>query len=446
MSIAAALAVTVAFVIASVGAYTSVRSELRNQVDDSLRERVSTTQAEAGQHQDLTEITRLPGASTSAARFGAAGGLVQINLPDGSVRTIPPGNERLPIEAAAAASLPASGVVLSDEKLGGESFRVATARLAGGATVQVARPLGEVDDALHRLLVLLALLAAGGVGLAAGLGAVVARTSLAPVRRFTERTEEIAGHPGLGERLPVASEDELGRLARSFNATLDALERSLEAQRGLVSDASHELRTPLTSLRTNVELLADDAALPPGERRSLAADLVEQINELTMLVDDVVELARRGELDREETEEVPLEEVVNEAIERAQRHAPAVEFRADLKPWTILAAPQRVNRAVYNLLDNAAKWTPEGGVVAVELREGELTVRDQGPGFEPEDLPHVFDRFYRAAGARNMPGSGLGLAIVKQVVEAQGGSVSAENAPGGGGLLRTRFSNGAHLH
>jgi two-component system, OmpR family, sensor histidine kinase MprB len=441
LSLAAAAAAAVAFLLASVGAYLIVRANLRGQIDDSLRERLTAVEAVSDRTGGAAllnlPLPQIP--DDPEARFGGAQGIVQVVLPDGEVHTVPPGAAQLPASEEAVESASGDGITLADQEVAGERLRVGSLQLPGGEIVQVARPLEEVDSALQDLLLLLALLSVGGIGLAAALGAIVSRTSLAPVRRFTTRTEAIADRPDFGERLPVETDDELGRLARSFNSTLDALETSLAAQRRLVSDASHELRTPLTSLRANVELLLRERELPESERRELIGDVVEQLDDLAMLGDDIVELARRGE-HADETDEIPLHEVVDEAIERARRHAPEIEFHSDLEPWVTVGAPRRIGRAVYNLLDNAAKWSPQGATVEVELRDGELTVRDHGPGFTPEDLPHVFDRFYRSPGARSMPGSGLGLAIVKQVVEGHGGYVSARNSPGGGAVLRASFA------
>ena len=275
--------------------------------------------------------------------------------------------------------------------------------------------------------------------LAAVLGGVVSRASLRPVRRFTEETESIALAPDLGRRLEPETDDELGRLAHSFNSTLEALERSVAAQRHLVADASHELRTPLASLRTNLEVLLTERELPAAERRELLHDLVEQADELTLLVGDIVDLARRGEA-VEAFDEVPVHELVERAVARARRHAPGVSYDVALEPLVVHGVPDRLDRAVSNLLDNAAKWSPPGGTIYVRLHDRELVVRDRGPGFTEDDLPFVFDRFYRATDARKLPGSGLGLAIVRQVAEAHGGKVQAENAPGGGAVLRLSFN------
>jgi two-component system sensor histidine kinase MprB len=216
---------------------------------------------------------------------------------------------------------------------------------------------------------------------------------------------------------------------------LEALERSIAGQRQLVADASHELRTPLTSLRTNVEVLARDQPMDPEERRQLLADVQSQIEEMGRLVADVVELAREGE-SPPRFDEVRLDLLVEQAVTRCRRDHPDLPIEAEVEPTVVLGSADRLERAVSNLLENAAKWTSAGTPVEVRVARGEVVVRDHGPGFSDEDLPYVFDRFYRATGARGMPGSGLGLAIVRQVAEAHGGRVEAGNAADGGAVLR----------
>jgi two-component system sensor histidine kinase MprB len=304
--------------------------------------------------------------------------------------------------------------------------------------IQVARPLNEVDSLLSGLRIALIAVTGAGVVIGAGLGWFISGRALRPVTEFTERTEAIAGNPDVSARLEVGGDDELGRLAGSFNTTLDALERSVEAQRQLVADASHELRTPVASLRTNIEVLQRGADLAPEDREELLEDMVTQADELTNLVGDVVDVARRGESDAD-FQEVSLHEIVAGVIARARRLAPQSEIVDELSPWVVTGAPERLTRLVANLVDNAVKWSPPGERVEVRLTDGELTVRDHGPGIDPEDLPHVFDRFYRATSARGLPGSGLGLAIVRQVAESHGATAVAENAEGGGARFRIRF-------
>jgi two-component system sensor histidine kinase MprB len=243
----------------------------------------------------------------------------------------------------------------------------------------------------------------------------------------------------LSERIDTHGDDELSRLATSFNTMLGALEESTRAQRQLVADASHELRTPLTSLRTNIEVLAGKGELPDDERERLLHDVVEQLGEMTSLITELIELARLGRPPAE-PEDLRLDLLAAEAVERASRDRPGVVFTPDLHESVVQGEAAAIDRAVANLLDNAAKWSPPGAEIEVRVQDGELTVRDHGPGIDEEDLPFVFDRFYRATSARGMPGSGLGLAIVRQVAEAHGGTVTAERAEGGGTRISLRLN------
>jgi two-component system sensor histidine kinase MprB len=330
-----------------------------------------------------------------------------------------------------------SGSSLTDRTANGTRLRVLTSGTGSSGAVLVALPLTEVEHELNRLLLILAVIGGCGIVLAALLGAVVARTALAPIARFTRRTENLTGSLDLSRRLEVEGRDELARLAQSFNSTLDALERSVQAQRHLIADASHELRTPIASLRANVQVLGDAGRLPAEEQEALRRDIVDELDDLTALVGDVVELARGAAPDAS-PDDVRLDEVVWGAVRRAQRRSD-LHFELDLEPTIVSGQADRVDRAVSNLLDNARRWSPPDGSVEVALKDGVLTVRDHGPGFQEADLPFVFDRFYRAEGARKHPGSGLGLAIVRQAAEAGGGYAQADNAAGGGALLRVSF-------
>ena len=299
-----------------------------------------------------------------------------------------------------------------------------------------------MDSVLHGLLLSYGLLIGAGILLAIIFGTVIARAALAPIERFSAQTEQVTSALDRPRRLEETGADELRRLAASFNQTLDALERSIQSQRQLIADASHELRTPMAALRSNIQIFLDAHRLPEEDRRELQGAIVAELDELTQLVTDVLELAR-GTVPNEHTEVIELDAVLRDAVARTQRRAPQLSFELDIEPTLITNAPDRVNRAVTNVVDNARKWSPDGGTVEVALRDGVLTVRDHGPGFQDDDLEHVFDRFYRAHQARRMPGSGLGLAIVKQAAEAHGGFAQAANAPGGGALLRVAFGSAA---
>jgi two-component system sensor histidine kinase MprB len=427
----AAAAVALAVIGASAVVYTVVRSELRSPIDDFLRSR-----AEFIQHSPPEEIGR--SFFRLRAELGGAAGYVQVVKPDGS--PILPFGETvsLPIDDRdVEVARRKEKTFLRDAHVSGTHIRMITFPVQDVA-VQVVRPLTEVDHTLSRIKTLLFLIAAGGIALAAALGLGVSRAALTPVRRLTAATENVTETGDLSERIEAGGRDELSRLAASFNTMLGALEESTRAQRQLVADASHELRTPLTSLRTNIEVLASDRRLPAGERERLLKDVVEQLGEMTTLVAELIDLAR-GEQHSAEAEEVRLDLVAADAVERARRDQPAVSFVTDLEESVVHGVPSTIERAVANLLENAAKWSPPGGSVEVGVRDGQVTVRDHGPGIDEEDLPYVFDRFYRARSARGLPGSGLGLAIVRQVAEAHGGGVVAERAEGGGTRITLRL-------
>jgi two-component system, OmpR family, sensor histidine kinase MprB len=443
---AGTLAVAVTVVLAAASVYLAARSELRGEIDDALR-RTADRIVRVGLGPPVPEpFTQ--GAPLDRDRirppeapFGGAAGYVQFVTPGGDVLRPAGERSRLPLDGEALTlAAEGQGQHFEDRWVGDTDLRVLTVGIRGGGAIQVARPISEVREQLRSILLILALVSAAGVALAAALGLWIARTALAPIARFTSRTEAVAADPEVSQRMEVGDgDDELSRLARSFNATLDELERSVEAQRQLVADASHELRTPIASLRANVQTLEDADRLPAAERAALREDIVGELDELTALVADVVELAR-GTKTGPALDDVRLDEIVGAAADRARvRAAGGVEIHTDLEPAVVVGEPDRIQRAVSNLLENAVKWSPPGGSIEVALRQGVLSVRDHGPGFTQDDLPHVFERFYRADRARGMPGSGLGLAIVKQAAEAHGGTVEALNAPGGGAELRLSF-------
>jgi two-component system, OmpR family, sensor histidine kinase MprB len=308
----------------------------------------------------------------------------------------------------------------------------------GPGVLQLALPLHDLNRTLGKLAFILFLVAACGIGLALLLGYLVARSSLAPVERLTRAAEHVAATQDLDATIEVTGDDELARLAASFNAMLAALAASRRQQAQLVADAGHELRTPLTSLRTNIEVLMKMHDLPETDRQALLGDVTAQLEELTTLVGDVVELARQDE-QQPEPQDLRLDLIVNRAIERARRRAPSLHFDAGIEEGMVRGQPALLERAILNVFDNATKWSPPGAHVEVWLaRNGAdwtLQVRDHGPGIAPDDLPHVFERFYRAPAARALPGSGLGLAIVAQVVQSHGGSVAIFSPHDGGTLV-----------
>ena len=437
LTIAAAAAVAVAVVGASAVTYALVRNELRGQVDETLRSRAATLpRLRLLGNRDGEQFLGIP-----PEPFGGVAVFTQLVRADGTAITPPDTSAELPVSERAqeVARGEVTDPFYEDATVDGTHVRVLTLPVdEPGYALQVARSLEEVESVLRRISRWLVALALVGIALAAGLGLLVARAVLAPVQRLTRTAEEVSETRDLSRRIATTGTDELSRLAATFNTMLGALEDSARSQRQLVSDASHELRTPLTSLRTNIEVLARDEALPPGEREQLLRDVTEQLTEMTALIAELVELARGDQLPNE-PEDVRLDLITADAIERTRRNRPGVSFSAQLEESMIRGVPSTIERAVSNLLDNAAKWSPPNGEVEVSVRGGDVVVRDHGPGIEPDDLPFVFDRFYRAESVRGMPGSGLGLAIVRQVADAHGGSVTAEAADGGGTRVRLRL-------
>jgi two-component system sensor histidine kinase MprB len=298
----------------------------------------------------------------------------------------------------------------------------------GDAVISV-QFLEPTRHALARIEFWILLVGGIGIAVAAALAAFVATAALRPVRRLTAAAETVAATGNLSERVAVAGDDELGRLAARFNTMLAALEDSVGRQRRLVADASHELRTPLTAARTNVDLVREGKLSQNEVTRALEEASVE-LDSLTSLVSDLVELAR-GEERKLRIEDVQLDDLVAAAVERARARAPQATFVTSLTPTLVRVDPVLVERAVSNLLDNAVKYSPPGAPVEVTVRDGEVVVADHGPGVAAEDAPRVFDRFYRAAAARSKPGAGLGLAIVREAAEAHGGTATVDSSTGG---------------
>ena len=316
----------------------------------------------------------------------------------------------------------------------GTPMRVFTRPDASGVAVSVAKPLSPVTDSLNGLALLLVAVSAVGVLGAAVAGLVIARAGLRPVDRLTDAVEHIARTEDLDTTIPEGGKDEIARLSRSFNSMTRALAGSRDRQQQLIVDAGHELRTPLTSLRTNVDLMLRSETtgrpLPPGDKARLLVNVKAQLVELSSLVGDLLDLSRTEAASS--LGEVALHEVVDNAVRRARPRGPSIRIDAEVSPWYVRGDAASLERAFVNLLDNAVKFSPPGGNVTVRLREGELTVRDDGPGIPAEDLPYVFDRFWRSPSARGLPGSGLGLAIAARAVREAGGEIRLNAAEGGG--------------
>jgi two-component system, OmpR family, sensor histidine kinase MprB len=447
LAIASGLAVAATIAIASAVVYVVMRAQLRANVDQQLLDQYAQVQ----QNQALLHgFQSRPFGGPFDIRSGpTAGGIYMQAVRDDGVTALT-SYESAKVPVTKTTLLVAEGEhqpFFSEGTVGDRESRIYTVYLfemedGHGVAIQFVRSLEDISHTLDRLRLILLLVVAGGLALGAAAGALVSRTTLAPVRRLTSTAERIAQTGDPSERVSdTGGNDELARLGTAFNTMLAALEESLETQRRFVADASHELRTPLTSLQTNIEVLKLQERLTPEQRDRLFADLEREAKEMRDLITGLLELAR-GDASLEKTN-VQFDEIVESAVDRARTRFPGVHFNAHLENTVVQGTPERLERAVWNLLENAGKWTAPGSSVDVTLANGELRVRDHGPGIAAEDRQHVFDRFYRAPAARSLPGSGLGLAIVREVAEAHGGTVTAEEAPGGGALLRFHLNGAA---
>jgi two-component system, OmpR family, sensor histidine kinase MprB len=437
--------------VGSIVSYMVVRNEVINRVDQDLQQRTSFVRNAGLADPDVLlqpADSRVPVSAVlyslglEESLVGSDGSTIEpppikISVQNGQTITVRPaapvGQPEIDV-ANGSSDKSVRTVVESDG-----TYRVIAVPLGRGLALVIATPMAATLATLHTLGLVSVILGVLGVAIAGTAGFFLGRAALRPVERLTVATEYIARTGDL-RRIEVTGDDELARLTTSFNTMLVALARSQDYQRRLVADAGHELRTPLTSMRTNLDLLAQAMAEPDNPRLSaedrveLMNDVRAQMEELSLLISDLVELSR-DERPVHAIEQIDFSEVVERAVQRVQRRASSLTYDVQLAPWYLQGDPAALERAVTNLLDNAAKWSPPGGSVTVSLREGALQVSDQGPGIADEDLPHIFERFYRSPEARTMPGSGLGLAIVRQVAENHGGRVAAARAPGGGALL-----------
>jgi two-component system sensor histidine kinase MprB len=454
LTVAGGGAVFVALAIASLVIYFDVRSKLHDQVDVSL---IQSAEGVATKWVTGNGSSKLPFAKAGPTGKHAAGSSRKPKNPEFS-NALSFGKDLFQVipSFGAATNGGLSGLVpligrdesvargrsppyFRDVRVADAAMRLYTMRLPSSSDglVRTIRPLTETNATIARVRWLLVGLTVAGALAAALLGRLAANAVLRPVRALAGAVREVRATRGLDQRIPVSGRDELASLAADFNAMLAALDESQQAQRQLIADASHELRTPLTAHRANIELLARPD-LPVEQRQRVLGAAVRGIEELSALVGDLIQAARDGR-SIDAREPLALDELVAAALERARHTASELRFESRLEPHRLVGARTRLERAVDNVLDNAIKWSPPGGAVDVRLVEGKLTVRDHGPGIAEADLPHVFDRFYRAASARALAGSGLGLAIVKQTVDDHGGRVTVANADGGGALVTLRF-------
>ncbi|MGI5996356.1 sensor histidine kinase [Saccharomonospora viridis] len=437
VSLLAAFCVACAVALVSFGAYITVHRNLYAALDENLINRAeAAVQSPAVQ----TRLQSIPGAFlvSSDIHIGLLTANGEMIFPRAG--TPPPWGKR---ELAVATGIDESSLRTDSAT----DMRVIALPAGHGVAMVLAQSLQPTKQTLNELALVLFFFGGAGILVAAAAGTAVARAGLRPVEKLTWATERVTRTMDL-RPIPVSGDDELARLTQSFNTMLRAVAESQDRQRRLVADAGHELRTPLTSLRTNLELLLAASkegapTLSERDRADIEADIRAQLDEVTQLIDDLSELSREDTA-RDTAERVDLVDVVERALERARRRAGSIEFDTELHPWVLVGDPHSLERAVLNLLDNAVKFSPQDSVVRVVLRPlgdgtAVIEVSDSGPGIAPEDLPMVFDRFYRSSEARTLPGSGLGLAIVKQAAERHGGTVYANNKPEGGALMAIRL-------
>ncbi|MFL5964873.1 MAG: sensor histidine kinase [Gaiellaceae bacterium] len=404
-------------------------------MDKSLQERASAIATIASRRSARTNPSGRP-PRIVPAKLGEATGYIQFVSANGKVTLLPGEHVRLPTLSAGAVAAGRHRAFFSVARVQGTQLRIYTRR-AGARAVQVALSLNSTNHVLSLIRVLFLVISSVAVAGTAVIALFVARTVLRPVRRLTADAERIAATRDFHLVTDDRRTDELGRLARAFNTMLAALADSIAAQRQLVADASHELRTPLTTARTSLESMQLHPEMRASEQRNSIDAAVVELAEMTHLIDELVELAR-GDSQTSPHEAVRLDLVARQAVLVAGRRTDR-EFHFEHEPTVVSGTPAELTRAISNLLDNAVKWSAPDDPIEVAVAAGVCSVRDYGAGIAAEDLPHVFDRFYRAADARTLPGSGLGLAIVRQVAEAHGGTATAEAAPGGGTIIAIRL-------
>jgi two-component system sensor histidine kinase MprB len=452
LSLLVAAAVAFAVAAVSVTCWFIVQGKLYDQVDGDLQKIVQRPGQDMAIQQAVRNCNENPQSSTGLLRNDSYLEVLKSNTEvcvhsDSVGKINVSGSDKDVIKSGTAGQIYFRNGTDDD----GNALRVATVPLfAEGsstpdAALLIALPLKNTQSTLNELALILLLVSGIGVLGAGAAGLAVARAGLRPVDKLTEAVEHVARTEDLSVRIPVEddAEDEVARLSRSFNSMTSSLANSRELQQQLIADAGHELRTPLTSLRTNIELLTRSEEtgrpIPEADRKALLASVKAQMTELAALIGDLQELSRSEGQRGERVQVVSLEDTVEAALRRARLRGPELTINADLQPWYTRAEPSALERAVVNILDNAVKFSPEGGTVDVQLADGVLTVRDHGPGIPEDELPHVFDRFWRSPSARALPGSGLGLSIVARTVEQAGGQVSLARGDGGGTVATVRL-------
>ena len=436
IAIALAVLAGIAAVFVAVTTYVTTDQRVRAEVDTYLDTYGRRYEDRDGREASILCGRRRPGGGLEGGQFGDDGvrGVVLQCISPAGVGVATVGSVPLPIDDTDR-DLASSGAGVRTRTVSTDAgtYRVRTVALPGGGAVQVARDYGETQRVLDGLRWWLLLIVAVTAAVGAGAGWFIARRATEPLMQLTDAAEQVASTGRLDVSIPVTGDDEPGRLGRAFATMLGALGRSREQQQQLVQDAGHELRTPLTSLRTNVETLQRYESLPEETRRSILGDLETETRELGALVDELVQLAT-DTYDDEPEQRLALDQLVERAVERVRRRTGRI-IEVSSAPGFVIGRPRDLSRAVGNLLENAAKFSPDSTPIEVSVFGGVVSVRDHGPGVPAEDRTRVFERFYRSASARALPGSGLGLAIVDQTARGHGGQVSVTDAPDGGAIF-----------
>lgn len=444
LALLVATAVAVAVAAVAGACWFVTKAQLERQLDDSLR----NSQVDAIYLTNLYAYCK--GTTPIPPRPFAGAYTVQLVDSQGTVCIAPDETSKLPVSDADIAVAEGdrryalhTSTAADDTQMRVYTYQLQAGDRPGRIAVSIARPMNEIDDPLSTLAWVLLIVSGIGVVGAGAAGLWIARSGLRPVDELTEAVEHVARTEDLTVRIPVEGEDEIARLSRSFNSMTASLATSRDRQSQLIADAGHELRTPLTSLRTNIELLArsDETgrAIPPDDRKALMTSVKAQMTELASLIGDLQELARPDAAQPGPLQVVALHDITRTALQRARLRGPELRITEKLAPWYVRAEPAALERAVVNVLDNAVKFSPPGGTVDVTLDRGELTVRDHGPGIPADELPHVFERFWRSPSARQLPGSGLGLSIVARTVQQAGGVIALSPAEGGGTAATIRL-------
>lgn len=429
IALALALVATLVGALAAGGSYLTTARQVDRNVDELLLARAKAALVRSGRQRGGDERCPIQAQLQPAAA-------VQIVTSDGTVVSCLEGGITLPLgEAEEQLFTLENASVLRTIRIDGDRYRMLSLSVRDGTIVQVARDLDEAEGVLDGLRARLAVVTLAGVALAAIAGWLIARRIVRPVTELRDAAENIAVTQDLTTPLPRSGDGEVGSLATSFSTMMAALAASRAQQQRLIADASHEMRTPLTSLRTNIELLEHFERLDARDRTETLAAVQVDVGELTNLLTELVELATDRAGTDEPAEPLELQPLVEELTDRAERRSGRViDVVVEAPPAPMSARPRMIERAISNLVDNALKYAPDGPI-EVALRASGVEVRDRGPGIPDADLPHVFERFYRATAARSAPGSGLGLAIVEQIVRRHGGTCWARNRPGGGACI-----------